>query len=542
VLSSNSVCQNSLLDISTPLSSRFQKASNMMKRQSNDNNNDTGIVNKNDQNKTVIEYHDNSAKFENLATNISSKNSTRRNHILDANQNNEKVPKLSSTSLNASMLKLNEGTKNEKIKSKFIIPVRKECSSYNGKEHSLDVSNDISKIDYKKKNEKGVKNTNADLIITHDTSTKIMQKTKTNILISEVVKKSNDVNKNTTDDHKQLTKKGKVKKSKESNETASTRIGKKEVTKKVEKVDSKGKKRVEVIEERTGGLNDDIYCEKSVSNGRGNDNNIVGDKDNDNINNDNYDRNKNNRKEDKNEIENQINNSKRNTNKNKSAVIDGNNGAVNITVEKGNKVGMKNTKISTKSKSAKDVRTIKDDNKNANKMKGKKKIDIENEDEMKRSDKVDTAVVMQPFSAIPRKNKRGAAAAAAVEVEEDSKTTEAMKNVPRKALLTSLLPRESFLEEGVSDDDSLSLGSEKQNDEMEEEKEEEMEERKGEEEIEVMNEGRSKLKGVNDRGNVDEQKHLTPNHHHDTDNDKNNNNDKEEDDNSDDEDDMFFAE
>lgn len=513
----------------------------MIKRKSNENNDKKdGNVNKNDTNKTIIENHGNS-KFENLATNISSKNGMRRNHIIDANQNNENVYKITNTPRNVSMLKLNEDTKKEKMKSKFIIPVRKECSSssFNRTEHSLEVLKDISKTDYENKNEKGVKSVHVDQNMTHDVSTTMIQKTKTKTLVSEVVKKSNDVNTNKTnkiDDEKRLTKKGKEKKSKEITNDSGR---KKEGTKKVEKVDSKGKRIVEEVEETKEDLNDDNDGDNGVSNGHGNDNNNDVDKDNDDINVDNNnDRNKNNDNNgDKIEKENQIKNARKNINNNKSDDINSNNGSVNMTEEKGNKGGMKSTKNRTNSNPSKNMGAIKDNDKNANKMKGKTKNDTANEDERKVSDKVDTAIVMQQSPTIPRKNKT--AAAAAVEVEEDSMTTEAMKNVPRKALLSSELPKECSSEEDVlSDDDSLSLGSENENDEMEEE-----EEKREEYEIEVMNEGRSKKKGDNDRGNVDEQKHLTPNHHQDTDNNKNNNDDDKEDDgNSDEDDDMFFAE
>jgi hypothetical protein len=495
VVLSSSACQNPLLNISTPLSSRFHKASNMIKRESNENDNDNGNVNKNDQNKTVIENYGN-GKFENLTTNISSKNNLKRNDIIDANQNDINVPKLTSTSLNTSILKLYEDTKNEKIKSKFIIPVRKECSSssLNRTECSLEVLKNTCKTDDKEKNEKGVKNTNVDQNITHDVSTKIIQKRKTNTLISEVVKKSNDLNTNKTDDQKQLTKKGKAKKQKDGDGSTSTKSGKIEVTRKVDKVDKKGKRKIEVLEEIKDDLEDNNDNDNVVCSGHGN----IDDKS----------------KNKKDEVK----SSNKNTKNDKSDDKFNNN---------------KNTKVT---KNTKDMTTVKDNSKNANEVKGKKKNDIEKEDDTKESDKVDTAITIQSSSTIPRKNKT-AAAAVEVEVVEDSKMTEAMKNVPRKALLTSELPKKCSSEEDVlSDDDSLSLGSEESY-EMEED-----EEKREENEIEVMNEGRSKKKGDNDRGNVDEQKHLTPNRHQDADNNKNNSNDKEDDDNSDDEDDMFFAE
>lgn len=453
----------------------------MIKRKSNDNENDNknGNINKNDQNKTVIEKYGND-KFENLTANISSKNNLKRNHITDANQDDNLIPKMTSTSLNASMLMLNEDTKNEKIKSKFIIPIRTESSSssLNRTECSLEVIKNISKSDNKNKNKIGkvVKNTNVDQNIIHDNSSN---------MVSEVVKKSNDVNTDKTDDQKPLTKKGKEKKQKEGDETTSSKSGKKEVTKKVEKVDSKGKSIVEVVEEAKEDLHDDNDGDNCVRNGYCYDNNNDDNRNNYDIIIDNNNRNKNNDKNvDKKEKENQI----------------------------------KNT------------------NKNANKNKGRKKDDIEKEDETKKSDKVDTAIVMQQSTSIPRKNKTAVAATAAVEVEEDSKMTEAMKNVPRKALLTSLLPKESSLEEDVSDDDSLSLGSENENDKMEEAEVEVEEVKKKDREMEVMKEGRA-----GEKKGDDEQKHLTLNHHQDTDN-ENNNNHKEEDVNSDDEDDMFFAE
>lgn len=484
----------------------------MVKRKLNENYDENGNMNKNCENKTTAGNYGNN-KFENLTANISSKNDLKRNHIIDVNQCNNLIPKKTSTSLktSTSMLKLNEDTKNEKIKSKFIIPVRKECSSsFNRTEYSLKVPKDISKTDNKKKNgnEKGVKSVHFGQNTNRDISTKMIQKTKTKTSISEGGKQSNDVNTNNTnktDDPKQLMKKGKEKKSKEITNNSG---GKKEVIKKVEKVDSKDETIVEVLEDNRGGPDNDD--DNGDSNSYDNNNNDDSDKNNDDINGDNKNKNKNKNENEKGSKRDEVKKSNKNITNDKSDDVDNNH---------------ENTK---------NLRAVKGNDKNTNKMKGKKKDDDGNETE--ESDNVDTTITIQLSSFIPKMSKVAAAAA----VKEDSMTTEAMRNVPKKALLTSLLPK---LEEDVfSDDDSLSLGSEGENDIIEEVEEEMV--RKGQredKEMEVMKLGRiSKKKEDNDWGNIDERKHLTPSHDADT---NNNKNDVKCDNNIDDEDDdMFFAE
>ena len=426
-----------------------------------------------------------------------------------------------------------ENSKCLNVKSKFVVPVRKESSAINHVERSLKISNDISmtKIQSKKKNEIEEKNEQVTQNLSNGISNEKVQKTKTSAKNSEIIKNSKKTNNSFTDkvdDEKKSTKISDIKtkkKDKESNINLNTETV---VVKEAVKADRKGKRKMTVVEEVKYGLGDDDNDSNSYVG------NVGADYENDGNNDKDYDDNN-----------------------------DFTNFDTNLTTV---------AKAGTRKSSNK----IKDKNKNENESKHKNdsKKKYENKDSKNKSkgregDGLDVAHTLHSLTATKDFNKTEKADAS--EVKAGSLTIKAVKNIPRNTLPTSLhRSAEGSLEEEIlSDDDSLSLGSEHENYDMEEEEKEkegteEMEKKeKGKKEVE---EGKGKRKkGVEEEKGMervegkmsdrigkksneinDKARHLTTNDsHHDmnhNDDASNNNKNDEEEEVDDDDDDMFFGE
>ena len=455
----NNVSQNLILQISTPLSSRFQKASTMIKRKLNENDdNQNNSINNN--NNYVNKIFGNV----NNKTNLVHDKSLYVNHIIDTQHDNSTSS--TSTSGNTSMLKLVEISKQNIMKSKFIVPVRKESSSLNIEEHSAKNSNIISVANNKqrKKNEKEKEklshNLNPSTVVSHE----LIKKTKVNN------DKSDDVVIHSKDDQRKITKKSSKtiqKKDVESNTNLNKRIVEEL---KVAKVDKKGKRKLKAIEE--------IKCTSDNDNDDNNDPGNGGDDYDDN--NDNANDNNNENKNEKMNIKtSKIMKTNINSDKNKSNHINENNAKRNEVMSAGK----------------------------TNKSNG-------------------TNIV---HAAHPSDTVRKSKKVAAEKKKEVSTTIEAVKNIPRNKVPTSphRSAEGSLEEEILSDDDSLCLGSDQENDEMEDK------------ESVVKVKGKGDERGGNDGKKASVRHHTVSDDHHYTDHNENSNKDVAD---EEDDDDMLFAE
>lgn len=452
----NSVSQNSILQISTPLSSRFQKASNVTKRKYNDNDNNKNKNMNNNDNRGILNNKSNLV-FNNDSFNV--------NNIIDTLH--DYSTSRTSTSCDTSMLKLVEISKQNIMKSKFVVPVRKESSSLNIAEHSaktLNSKNIVNNNKNRKKSEKEEVDLSKNQNLSNDVSIELKQKTKTNNDKSDAVVISS------RDDQKEITKKSKKKTQKKDIES-NTDIDKGTVeVLEVAKGEKKGKRKLKAIEE--------IKC--------------TSDDDNDNNNNNDNNTNKKNNNNDNN----YDNNKKSNLNSTK----------------------IMNTKVNS------------DNNKNKNKNGNKNNTitkEVKNKDKTNESDDTDIVHTVHPSDAIQKSNKVTSGK------KEDSTTVEAAKNVPGNIVPTSLhRSEEGSLEEDVlSDDDSLCLGSDQENDEMEDK----------ESVVKVKGKGGEEGEGDKDEKRDGVKRLTVSDDHHDNDHNGNSNNDIEDEDEEDD-DDMFFAE
>ena len=249
---SSSVSHNSILQVSTPLSSRFQKASNMIKRKFNDNDNN--------QNQSV--NNKNSCVKNNLGSlnnksNLVSNYSLNVNDIIDTQHDNSTLS--TSTSCDTSMLKLAEISKQNTMKSKFVVPVR------NNAEHSAKILNNINIVNNNKSRKKNnTEEDNLSGIQNLPNSNEIKQKTKINNNKSDAVVISSK------DNQKDITKKSN-KKTQKKGIMSNTDIIKGTVA--VSEVANKGKRKLKSIEEIKYASDDDNDKTNDPSNGNDNNDN-----------------------------------------------------------------------------------------------------------------------------------------------------------------------------------------------------------------------------------------------------------------------------